>query len=314
MDSWLYILAETMGRPYRFNTSGSGKWEGGPNKDSVYITSLYFTMTSLTSIGFGNIAPTTDGEKIFAVAMMMIGSLLYATIFGNVTTIFQQMYANTNRYHEMLNSVRDFLKLYQVPKGLSERVMDYIASTWSMSRGIDTEKVLQICPKDMRADICVHLNRKVFKEHPAFRLASDGCLRALAMEFQTIHCAPGDLIYHAGESVDSLCFVVSGSLEVIQDDEVVAILGKGDVFGDVFWKEVTLAQACANVRALTYCDLHVIKRDALQKVLEFYTAFANHFSRNLLLTYNLRKRVSDPANINRNKTVLHSFIWSVSQV
>lgn len=87
-------------------------------------------------------------------------------------------------------------------------------------------QVLQICPKDMRADICVHLNRKVFKEHPAFRLASDGCLRALAMEFQTVHCAPGDLIYHAGESVDSLCFVVSGSLEVIQDDEVVAILGR----------------------------------------------------------------------------------------
>ncbi|XP_035388576.1 LOW QUALITY PROTEIN: potassium voltage-gated channel subfamily H member 1a [Electrophorus electricus] len=290
-DSWLYLLGETAGTPYRFNASGTGRWEGGPSKDSVYITSLYFTMTSLTSIGFGNIAPTTDGEKIFAVAMMMIGSLLYATIFGNVTTIFQQMYANTNRYHEMLNSVRDFLKLYQVPKGLSERVMDYIASTWSMSRGIDTEKVLQICPKDMRADICVHLNRKVFKEHPAFRLASDGCLRALAMEFQTIHCAPGDLIFHAGESVDTLCFVVSGSLEVIQDDEVVAILGKGDVFGDVFWKEVTLAQSCANVRALTYCDLHVIKRDALQKVLEFYTAFSSHFSRNLLLTYNLRKRI-----------------------
>ncbi|XP_025764114.1 potassium voltage-gated channel subfamily H member 1 isoform X6 [Oreochromis niloticus] len=292
MDSWLYLLGETVGMPYRFNASSSGIWEGGPSKDSAYITSLYFTMTSLTSIGFGNIAPNTDGEKIFAVAMMMIGSLLYATIFGNVTTIFQQMYANTNRYHEMLNSVRDFLKLYQVPKGLSERVMDYIVSTWSMSRGIDTDKVLQICPKDMRADICVHLNRKVFKEHPAFRLASDGCLRALAMEFQTIHSAPGDLIYHAGESVDSLCFVVSGSLEVIQDDEVVAILGKGDVFGDVFWKEMTLAQSCANVRALTYCDLHIIKRDALQKVLEFYANFANHFARNLVLTYNLRKRVS----------------------
>lgn len=71
-------------------------------------------------------------------------ALLYATIFGNVTTIFQQMYANTNRYHEMLNSVRDFLKLYQVPKGLSERVMDYIVSTWSMSRGIDTEKVTRV--------------------------------------------------------------------------------------------------------------------------------------------------------------------------
>ncbi|XP_016358999.1 potassium voltage-gated channel subfamily H member 5-like [Sinocyclocheilus anshuiensis] len=290
-DSWLYQLAISIGTPYRYNASGSGQWEGGPSKHTLYISSLYFTMTSLTTIGFGNIAPTTDGEKIFSVAMMMVGSLLYATIFGNVTTIFQQMYTNTNRYHEMLNNVRDFLKLYQVPKGLSERVMDYIVSTWAMTKGIDTEKVLSICPKDMRADICVHLNRQVFNEHPAFRLASDGCLRSLAVEFQTTHCAPGDLIFHAGESMDTLCFVVSGSLEVIQDDEVIAILGKGDVFGDVFWKESTLAHACANVRALTYCDLHVIRRDALLKVLEFYTAFANSFSRNLILTCNLRKRI-----------------------
>ncbi|KAG7457381.1 potassium voltage-gated channel subfamily H member 5-like [Solea senegalensis] len=290
-DSWLYQLALSIGTPYRYNTSGTGQWEGGPNKDTLYISSLYFTMTSLTTIGFGNIAPTTDGEKIFSVAMMMVGSLLYATIFGNVTTIFQQMYTNTNRYHEMLNNVRDFLKLYQVPKGLSERVMDFIVSTWAMSKGIDTDKVLSICPKDMRADICVHLNRQVFNDHPAFRLASDGCLRSLAVEFQTTHCAPGDLIFHIGESVDTLCFVVSGSLEVIQDDEVIAILGKGDVFGDAFWKESTQARACANVRALTYCDLHVIRREALMRVLEFYTAFANSFSRNLILTCNLRKRI-----------------------
>lgn len=87
-------------------------------------------------------------------------------------------------------------------------------------------QVLNYCPKDMKADICVHLNRKVFNEHPAFRLASDGCLRALAMHFTMSHSAPGDLLYHTGESIDSLCFIVTGSLEVIQDDEVVAILGK----------------------------------------------------------------------------------------
>ena len=78
----------------------------------------------------------------------------------------------------------------------------------------------------MKADICVHLNRKVFNEHPAFRLASDGCLRALAMHFILSHSAPGDLLFHQGESLDALCFIVAGSLEVIQDDEVVAILSK----------------------------------------------------------------------------------------
>jgi len=68
-------------------------------------------------------------------------------------------------------------------------------------------------------------------------------------------------------------------------------LGKGDVFGDSFWKDTALGQSAANVRALTYCDLHTIKRDRLLEVLDFYQAFANSFSRNLILTYNLRHRV-----------------------
>lgn len=41
----------------------------------------------------------------------------------------------------MLNSVREFMKLHEVPKALSERVMDYVVSTWAMTRGIDSFKV-----------------------------------------------------------------------------------------------------------------------------------------------------------------------------
>jgi len=70
-------------------------------------------------------------------------ALLYATIFGNVTTIFQQMYSTTGRYHDMLKSIKEFMKLHQVPVSLSERVMDYVISNWAATKGIDTAKV---CP------------------------------------------------------------------------------------------------------------------------------------------------------------------------
>ncbi|KAK3595923.1 hypothetical protein CHS0354_032430, partial [Potamilus streckersoni] len=289
---WLSTLASVTGERFdTSNTSTTGELLGGPGKKMRYLTALYFTLSCMTGVGFGNVAAATESEKLFSVFMMITGALLYATIFSNVTTIFQQFYASFARYHDMLKSVREFMKLHDVPKSLSERVMDYIVSTWAITKGIDANKVLNYCPKDMKADLCVHLNRNVFLEHPAFRLASDGCLRALAMHFNMTHSAPGDLIFHQGESLDSLCFVVSGSLEVIQDDEVVAILSKGDVFGDNFWKESTIGQSTANVRALTYCDLHIIKRDRLLEVLEFYHAFANSFARNLTLTYNLRHRL-----------------------
>lgn len=47
--------------------------EGGPDRSTMYITSLYFTMTCMTSIGFGNVAPETDNEKVFTICMMVIG-------------------------------------------------------------------------------------------------------------------------------------------------------------------------------------------------------------------------------------------------
>lgn len=39
----------------------------------AYITALYFTVSSLTSVGFGNVSANTFYEKVFAVFMMLIG-------------------------------------------------------------------------------------------------------------------------------------------------------------------------------------------------------------------------------------------------
>jgi hypothetical protein len=72
-----------------------------------------------------------------------IQALLYATIFGTVTSIFTQMYSATARYHDMINSIRDFMKLHNMNKKLQERVMDYVVSTWAITKGIDTAKVLK---------------------------------------------------------------------------------------------------------------------------------------------------------------------------
>ena len=71
------------------------------------------------------------------------------------------MTSATAKYHDMLNNVREFMKLHEVPKALSERVMDYVVSTWAMTKGIDTNKVegeasvgvvLRRAPGDAAAD------------------------------------------------------------------------------------------------------------------------------------------------------------------
>jgi len=38
-----------------------------------YITALYFTCSSLTSVGFGNVSANTTPEKIFSICTMLAG-------------------------------------------------------------------------------------------------------------------------------------------------------------------------------------------------------------------------------------------------
>ncbi|XP_003368323.1 Ion channel superfamily, partial [Trichinella spiralis] len=64
--TWLHHLANHLQTPYNGST-------GGPSLRSRYVTALYFTLSTITSIGFGNVSATTDSEKIFTIVMMILG-------------------------------------------------------------------------------------------------------------------------------------------------------------------------------------------------------------------------------------------------
>lgn len=66
-SGWLQELGKRLETPYINSTTG------GPSMPSAYIASLYFTLSSLTSVGFGNVCANTDAEKIFSICSMLIG-------------------------------------------------------------------------------------------------------------------------------------------------------------------------------------------------------------------------------------------------
>ena len=52
--------------------------------------------------------------------------------------------------------------------------------------------------------------------------------RALSMKFKTTHAPPGDTLVHQGDVIVSLYFIARGSIEIVKDDVVMAILGNFD--------------------------------------------------------------------------------------
>lgn len=68
------VLGQTIGAPYQHkNGSDEVDPDSGPTLAARYVSALYYTLTSLTTIGFGNIAPNTTAEKLFGCVTMLLG-------------------------------------------------------------------------------------------------------------------------------------------------------------------------------------------------------------------------------------------------
>ncbi|KAG8446663.1 hypothetical protein GDO86_014205 [Hymenochirus boettgeri] len=281
---WLHELGKRLEAPYINNSLG------GPSIRSAYIASLYFTLSSLTSVGFGNVCANTDAEKIFSICTMLIGALMHAVVFGNVTAIIQRMYSRRSLYHTRMKDLKDFIRVHRLPQQLKQRMLEYFQTTWSVNNGIDANELLKDFPDELRADIAMHLNKDIL-QLPVFETASRGCLRALSLHIKTSFCAPGEYLLRQGDALQANYYVCSGSLEVLKDNMVLAILGKGDLIGADLASKDQVIKTNADVKALTYCDLQYLTLRGLMEVLELYPEFSNKFMADIHhdLTFNLRE-------------------------
>ncbi|KAG8230695.1 hypothetical protein J437_LFUL014682 [Ladona fulva] len=282
-----------------------------------YITALYFTCSSLTSVGFGNVSPNTNSEKIFSICTMLIGALMHAVVFGNVTAIIQRMYSRRSLYQSKWRDLKDFLALHAVPKELRQRMLDYFQATWALYHGIDTHETLREFPEELRGDVSMHLHREILSL-PIFEGAPQGCLKLLSLHIRSNFCAPGEYLLHKGDALHSLYYICNGSMEVVQDGMVVAILEHSfDHFafslmesnyssslkckcltefiemiggGQCSEANVVVKSSC-DVRALTYCDLKCLSVTGLAEAFRLYPEFLAQFAADIThdLTYNLRE-------------------------
>lgn len=71
----------------------------------------------------------------------------------------------------------------------------------------------------------MHLHREILSL-PIFEGASQGCLKLLSLHIRSNFCAPEEFLVRKGDALSSIYYLCNGSMEVEQNNMVVAILGK----------------------------------------------------------------------------------------
>lgn len=64
-----------------------------------YLTSIYFAVTTITTVGYGDISITTQTEKIFCIFAMLVGVISFSFASGSLASILQSV-DNENAKHK----------------------------------------------------------------------------------------------------------------------------------------------------------------------------------------------------------------------
>lgn len=243
-----------------------------------YLQSIYWTVTTMTTIGYGDITPDKHqaDDLLFTMLIMAIGALSFGFIIGNVATIMSNLDFARNQHLDKMQRINTFMLYNEIPRKLRERVHSYYSYLWQTRRGFDESSVISELPPALRNDMEMHLRRDIVAKVPIFRGADNNLLRALVAQLKPRIALPEELIIRKGEIGESMFFIASGSVEVLGPDDTtpVATLTEGSFFG-----EIALLERCprgAHVRATGYCDLYTLDKSALDYVIDLYPDFGAH--------------------------------------
>ena len=137
----------------------------------IYVISLYWAMATSLTIGYGELTPQTSVEQAFAVFMMLLSSVLYASIFGQVTTLVDSLDQMRRRYQDELQRFTEVASLYRLPWSLRGRIYNHVHFNWSVKKGVDMESVLRSLPNGVRRDVQMFLLSNIVANFPIFAKA-----------------------------------------------------------------------------------------------------------------------------------------------
>lgn len=263
--SWLSVLGYQLDTPIK-----KGDPTSGPSLRSRYLTSLYYVMTLCTTVGFGNVAANTDGERIFSICCMLMGAVMHAAIFGNVTAIIHGQYSSNFRYRKESLQINEFIRYFKIKNPLARRLRDYSRHTWSQTKGTDMARVLQRFPDGLQYEVHLHMHLTVLSHSFLFQDFEDGCLRALSKKMHRHHHLPGHQILHEGDDVDSVHLVRRGKIDIMMYSETHGRMREGDAYGASLRQISSRPRAVVTLRASTCVDCHVIKLKDLADILRLY--------------------------------------------
>nr|XP_043634848.1 potassium channel SKOR-like [Erigeron canadensis] len=235
-----------------------------------YITSLYFAVVTMTTVGYGDIHAVNLREMIFVMVYVSFDMVLGAYLVGSITALVVKG-SKTEIYRDRIKSLLKYMDKKRVGKDIHYHIKEQLLLPYDRSHS--DPAVFQDLPTSVRATIAETLYKPQLEKVPLFKGCSQEFINQIVTRVHEEFYPPGKVIMEQGSVVDQLYFICDGTLEevIVHEGgrkETVSNLKTLDSFGDVsILKNIPQPYT---VRVLDRCLLLRIDKQSFSNILNIY--------------------------------------------
>ncbi|XP_039171683.1 potassium channel SKOR isoform X3 [Eucalyptus grandis] len=247
-----------------------------------YLTSLYFAIITMATVGYGDIHAVNLREMIFVMVYVSFDMILGAYLIGNMTALIVKG-SKTEKFRDKMTDLIKYMNRNKLGRDIRNQIKGHVRLQYESS--YTEAAVIQDIPISIRAKISQTLYMPYVGKVTLFKGCSSDFINQVVTKLHEEFFLPGEVIMEQGNVVDQLYFVCHGQLEEVGigedgSEETISLLHPNSSFGQV--SILCNIPQPYTVRVLELCRLLRIDKQSLSNILEIYFHDGRKILNNLL--------------------------------
>ncbi|CAD8147487.1 unnamed protein product [Paramecium octaurelia] len=134
--------------------------------DYDYLTSFYFTITTMITVGYGDVHPYTAEEQIYTIFAMILASGVFGYTANSMISIFQYQDPQLTELIVKQQIINKYTKTHGCSGQLRHKIQNYLE--WVVENDYEVRSSLVICDlsEELRNQVITQMNLRFFKALP----------------------------------------------------------------------------------------------------------------------------------------------------
>ena len=180
---------------------------------SIYFTSLYFIITTLTTVGYGDITGKTIKEIIFQIFLLIVGIVAYSWVISNISNIIQEKNKLTEKFNNKLRILDDIkLKYNDMSKEIYTKIYRHLEYT-HLNYHNDPKMLIDTLPYGLKNSLLNEMYRPIIRNLNFFKnFKNSSFVLEIVRKLLPIRAYKNDILLDQGDIIENMILIKEGRL------------------------------------------------------------------------------------------------------